>query len=74
MQKEAKELGVEPEELRNITEFVNTEIKAQEAKDIVKVFARMFKDIESPKLNKYMMSSVSFVQSLSLEFVTDMVI
>lgn len=28
LQKEAKELGVEPEELRNITEFVNTEIKA----------------------------------------------
>ncbi len=50
MQKEAKELGVEPNELRNITEFVNTEIKAQEAKEVVKVFTKMFKDIESPKM------------------------
>lgn len=61
LQKEAKELGLQPEELRNITEFVSVEIKAQEAKDIAKVFNRMFKDIESVKLRKYMLGSVSFV-------------
>jgi hypothetical protein len=53
---------------------VNTEIKAQEAKDIARVFNRMFKDIESVKLRKYMIASVSFIQSLTVETITDMVI
>jgi hypothetical protein len=53
---------------------VNTEIKAQEAKDIARVFNRMFKDIESVKLRKYMLASVSFIQSLTVETITDMVI
>lgn len=74
LQKEAKELGLEPDELRNITEFVNVEIKANESKDIISVFKKMFKDIQSEKLRRYMMASVSYVPSLSLEFVTDMVI
>lgn len=53
---------------------MNTEIKAQEAKDIARVFNRMFKDIESVKLRKYMLASVSFIQSLTVETITDMVI
>ena len=53
---------------------MNTEIKAQEAKDIARVFNRMFKDIESVKLRKYMIASVSFIQSLTVEIITDMVI
>lgn len=40
----------------------------------MKVFNKMFKDIESVKLRKYMLASVSFVQSLSVETITDMVI
>lgn len=53
---------------------MNSEIKAQEAKDIARVFNRMFKDIESVKLRKYMLASVSFIQSLTVETITDMVI
>ena len=71
---EAKDLGLEPSELRNITEFVSKEIRANEAQDIMKVFSRMFKDIESAKLRKYMMASVSYTPTLSLEFITDMII
>lgn len=74
IKKEAKDQGIEPEELKNINEFHNSEIKGQEAKDVVKVFAKMFKDIESTKLRKHLMMSVSLVQSLSIEFITDMVI
>lgn len=60
--------------MANINEFHNSEIKGQEAKDVVKVFTKMFKDIESQKLRKHLMNAISLVQSLSIEFITDMVI
>lgn len=63
-----------PHEIENIKEFVNKEIRGSEAKDIVKTFTKMFKDIKKPKLRKYLMQSVSNLPGPSLEMITDMII
>ena len=56
------------EEVQRIQEFYDEEIKGKDAKFVLKLFSRMFRDITNAKLRKYLMESVSQVHALNFTF------
>ena len=55
-------------------EFFKNDIKNKPAKDVMKVFEKMFKDFKNSKLKKYFMNSVSTMSVLSFEAVSELVL
>ena len=55
-------------------EFFNNDIKNRPAKDVMKVFHKMFKDFKSQKLKKYFMNNVSATAGMNVESVGELFI
>ena len=55
-------------------EFFNNDIKNKPAKDVMKVFHKMFKDFKNQKLKKYFMNNVSATAGMNVESVGELFI
>ena len=60
--------------MANVLEFFNNDIKNKPAKDVMKVFNRMFKDFKNPKLKKYFMNNVSSMVGMNFDGVAQLVL
>ena len=64
-----EEVKLTESELQNVTEFFTNDIKNKPAKDVMKVFSKMFKDLKNPKLKKYFMNYASSMSGMNFESV-----
>jgi ribosomal protein L14E/L6E/L27E len=56
---ETESMGFDSSEYDNMTEFFNKEIKKNDAKEVLKTFQKLFKDIKNSKLKRYFIESVT---------------
>lgn len=61
-------------EVQYVLEFFNNDIKNKPAKDVMKVFNKMFKDFKNPKLKKYFMHNVSSMAGMNFDSVAQLVL
>jgi len=57
-------MGFTEGEHNSLQEFFEGEVRKNEAKEIVKTFNRLFKEIKNEKLRKYMIESITRNKSL----------
>ena len=70
--KDAEKQGLTNEEVANIRQFYAYEIKGKDAKNVLLVFQRMFRDIKNSKLRKYLLDSCSQVTALNFSFLCNL--
>jgi hypothetical protein len=56
---ETEQMGFNSKEYDNMQEFFNREIKKNDAKEVLKTFQKMLKDIKNPKLKKYFIEYIT---------------
>ena len=57
--KETEEMGFSTEEYENMQEYFDQQIKKSDAKHVLKIIEKMFKDIKNAKLKKYFIESLT---------------
>lgn len=56
---ETQQMGFESNEFENMNEFFNREIKKNDAKEVLKTFQKLFKDIKNAKLRRYFIDNLT---------------